>query len=183
MIQPKLIIMGYIKDLFISIDQLGNALAGGNPDNTISARVGYFANHNEKTKNAWHWKAFQWTINFAFWPVDGEGHCHQAYHNDAGEKFQTGYKFLYYLAAVIIITSCIPISILTYLSYLFGMRPNEYNRLENICKQTEAIDRELEGISHLLEEVNSTNATTVNCLEKNVAKAQEVLQIAKNKTP
>jgi len=55
--------------------------------------------------------------------------------------------------------------------------------LENICKQTEAIDRELEGISHLLEEVNSTNATTVNCLEKNVAKAQEVLQIAKNKTP
>ena len=36
--------MSYSRNLFIAIDQLGNALGAGNPDVTVSARTGYFAN-------------------------------------------------------------------------------------------------------------------------------------------
>jgi hypothetical protein len=37
----------YFFNLLISMDQLGTAIAAGNPDNTISVRIGHFA-HNEK---------------------------------------------------------------------------------------------------------------------------------------
>ncbi|GAB5466965.1 MAG: hypothetical protein Kapaf2KO_24010 [Candidatus Kapaibacteriales bacterium] len=40
--------MRYLKNLLISFDQLGNTIAGGNPDNTISSRLGHFL-EKEKT--------------------------------------------------------------------------------------------------------------------------------------
>lgn len=79
----------YLGNLFVSFDQLGNAFAGGNADNTISARVGFFANHGDKGYR-WYWRMLERIINFTFWPIDGEGHCHIAYHNDADENFRPG---------------------------------------------------------------------------------------------
>ncbi|MBK7384715.1 MAG: hypothetical protein IPI81_15500 [Flavobacteriales bacterium] len=38
--------MGYFKNVLVSVDQLGNTLCGGNPDNTISAWTGYFSQVN-----------------------------------------------------------------------------------------------------------------------------------------
>jgi len=38
--------MNWIDGVLIGIDQLGNAIVGGNHDATISARTGYFANIN-----------------------------------------------------------------------------------------------------------------------------------------
>lgn len=85
--------MKYILHLLISIDQLGNVIAGGNPDNTISARVGFYNHHYpDDQKVTFFYKAFEWIINTTFWPIDGPNHCHEAYHNDAGEFFDTGTK-------------------------------------------------------------------------------------------
>ena len=44
MITSNTLVWKYIGNAFVSIDQFGKSLAGGNPDNTISARVGYY-NH------------------------------------------------------------------------------------------------------------------------------------------
>ena len=43
--------MNYLVNFFVSIDQFGNVLAGGNPDNTISSRVGYYTEkYYDRTK-------------------------------------------------------------------------------------------------------------------------------------
>ncbi|WKD85223.1 hypothetical protein KCTC32516_00563 [Polaribacter huanghezhanensis] len=109
----------YISNLFLSIDQLGNAIAGGNPDNTISARVGYYNHHYYISKKdvPWYWSLFEKIIDATFLPVDGKDHCHEAYHNDAGEIFDNRVTdVLITIAAVIIIISCIPIALILYLS-------------------------------------------------------------------
>ncbi|MCV6629138.1 MAG: hypothetical protein OIF50_04690 [Flavobacteriaceae bacterium] len=114
----------YFSNIFISIDQLGNVVAGGNPDNTISARVGYYNHHYpfEQGKVPWHWRWFEHIIDFTFYPVDGKGHCHEAYHHDAAEVFDNDVtNFLVGMAAaMIIIPSCICIALLLY--FLRGMR-------------------------------------------------------------
>lgn len=42
--------MSYFKNILVSVDQLGNAICGGNPDNTISARVGFFSQTSKSIK-------------------------------------------------------------------------------------------------------------------------------------
>ena len=94
----------YWYDLLVAFDQLGNALAGGNPDVTISARIGY--NANIGNTNLWLWKVLEAIVNFTFYLVDGKGHCLQAYNFDTVEdyasynnKLRKGNDFLklYYL--------------------------------------------------------------------------------------
>ena len=63
--------------ILIAIDQLGNAIAGGNPDSTISARVGYFSDKTLREKTLGrhaYWKGLERIIDFAFFPIDGEKH-------------------------------------------------------------------------------------------------------------
>lgn len=52
MITNKSSIWRYFSNFFVAIDQLGNTVAGGNPDNTISARVGYYNEHYYKEKKS-----------------------------------------------------------------------------------------------------------------------------------
>jgi hypothetical protein len=61
--------MYYFRNVLISIYQLGNTICGGDPDNTISARVGYFALVNNGPKK-YYWRTFEKVINFTFWPID-----------------------------------------------------------------------------------------------------------------
>ena len=100
--------MSYLSNFFVSIDQLGNVLAGGNPDNTISSRVGYYNKHNIQAEKApLQWRIFETIINFTFYPIDGVDHCHEAFHNDAGEEFDKNTKniLVAILASVIIVPS------------------------------------------------------------------------------
>ncbi len=118
MINKQTWLWQYISHLFIAIDQFGNALAGGNPDNTISARVGYYSHHYyEPNEVPWYWLLFERIIDTAFYPVDGPAHCHEAYHNDAGEIFDNRVtNFMIAIAAtVVIIPSCVLIALLFYL--------------------------------------------------------------------
>lgn len=81
----------YWLNLALAIDQLGNALAGGSADSTVSARVGFYS--YEKYRNRWlrlYWHGLRWLIDFAFYPIDGPEHCRQAYASDADELFVHG---------------------------------------------------------------------------------------------
>lgn len=149
--------MSYLVNFFVSIDQLGNVIAGGNPDNTISSRVGFYNEHNTASgeKTPWQWRFFQEVINFSFWPIDGKGHCHEAFHNDAGEDFDKNTKniLVAILAALIIIPSCVLICILLYTLYVLGIvSPKYIDRKKNIKKRLNLAQAKLEGTLHELNE-------------------------------
>ena len=74
--------------VLIAIDQLGNALAGGHPVTTISARVGYFSENAQRGKIYWQW--LESLINFAFYPVDGPNHCRKAWKSDTQKLYRIG---------------------------------------------------------------------------------------------
>ena len=71
------------QSVLVAIDQLGNAVAQGHPDTTISARVGYFSVNAKR--GIYYWKALEQIINFAFYPVDGPNHCYNAWQSDNDE--------------------------------------------------------------------------------------------------
>ncbi len=148
--------MSYLGNFFVSIDQLGNVIAGGNPDNTISSRVGYYNQHNNTAEKApVQWRVFEKIINFTFYPIDGEDHCHEAFHNDAGEEFDENTKnvLVALLAAIIIIPSCVVIAILLYTLYAFGIvSPKNIDRNKNIRKRLKLSQAKLEGTLHELNE-------------------------------
>lgn len=124
MINKRSRIWQYFSHLFIAVDQFGNALAGGNPDNTISARVGYYNHHYyEKNKVPWYWSLFEQIIDTTFYPVDGRGHCHEAYHNDAGEVFDHRLTnvMIAIAATIVIVPSCIVIGFIFYLLSALGI--------------------------------------------------------------
>ena len=74
----------WVGRIFIALDQLGNALAGGNPDATISQRLGYL--HVERPMKLT--TLLMMLVNWTFKPVDGEGHCKQAYDNSTEEHLR-----------------------------------------------------------------------------------------------
>ncbi|MEP0133109.1 MAG: hypothetical protein ABJJ25_14005 [Eudoraea sp.] len=118
--------MGYFHNVLVSVDQLGNAICGGNPDNTISARVGYFSQVN-RSFTKWFWKTLEQVINFTFWPIDGPNHCQLAFEADPEEIFFDKHGDLFRaLLSIIIVISCIPISIILYvvwlIKYLLGIK-------------------------------------------------------------
>ena len=141
--------MKFLSNFFVSIDQLGNVLAGGNPDNTISSRVGYYTEAFYEEPNVpLKWKAFRSIINFAFYPIDGENHCKEAYYNDAGEEFDSGTSdWAVTILAIIIVPSCIPIALILYSLYLFSLvSPKKINRGRNIKNRLNIAEAKLRGV-------------------------------------
>ncbi len=103
--------ISWIEAVLIAIDQLGNAIAGGNPDVTISARVGYFV-HFGASKIKIYWRFLERVIDGTFYPLDGTGHCYQAYECEKGETFHHGNDLLLLLLSFFIIVSCIPLFVI-----------------------------------------------------------------------
>lgn len=162
--------MKKVKRVLVAFDQLGNALAGGYPDNTISARVGYFANYGSP-KFKWYWKYLESMIDTSFEPIDGKRHCLQAYFNDVGEEYEPrGWFGVHIVLQIIIIAFCIPIATLNYLLKLFKLiQPKEYDPLENMNKQLEGTIRKLKGVRKQFLESRESD-------EKMIAKLNEVIQ-------
>jgi len=77
----------WIHNVFIAMDQLGNAIAVGNPDATMSARCDYFSRVLE-TRFRRYWRFLQRVIHFTFLPIDGPDHCYQSYLWDRAEKHE-----------------------------------------------------------------------------------------------
>jgi|JI7StandDraft_1071085.scaffolds.fasta_scaffold483599_1 hypothetical protein len=115
--QPKK--MRYLFNLLVSIDQLGNTICGGNPDCTISARIGYFASLKTGIYR-YYWKFVESIVDFTFWPLQGPGHCFKAYQNDPGDVVNNNnVAFFRLIMTFFIMATCIPMSAFFYLIYPF----------------------------------------------------------------
>ena len=172
--------MRYLTNFFVSIDQLGNVIAGGNPDNTISSRVGYYTQHSETKKIAWYWIWFEKIINTAFFPLDGKNHCHEAFHNDAGETFdKKTSNIVVALLAIIIIPSCVFIGLLLYILYAFYLvNPKFIDRNKNIQKRLNIAEAKLYGTLH---ELNEHKVEVNDELLGKLIETKETLQKVENK--
>ena len=111
--------------VLIAIDQLGNAIAGGHPDATISARVGYFSANAKRFPK--YWKALECIIDFAFYPIDGEKHCYHAWQKDKDERFQHGNDLTRIFLSIFILVVCPIIAILlrVFVSFIPSWRRTE----------------------------------------------------------
>ena len=103
--------------ILIAIDQLGNAIARGNPDTSISARVGYFSEHANHGRA--YWRALEKIIDFAFNPVDGRGHCKQAWLADIHKRYRHGSDIGRAILGVFIIIICPIIAVVLRILLIF----------------------------------------------------------------
>ena len=168
--------MNYLSNFFVAIDQLGNVIAGGNPDNTISSRVGYYTEEfYEEDKIPAKWQIFKQLINFAFFPIDGEDHCKQAYYNDAGENFDEGTKDLAVaVLAILIIPSCIMIASLLYTLYALRIvSPRKVNRTKNIKHRLSCAIAKLKGVHT---ELNDYKVVVDDELNSIIENAEETIE-------
>lgn len=112
--------MSYLGNILIAIDQLGNAIAGGNPDCTISGRIGYYANHAQGITK-WYWRILEYIVNTTFYPLDGPDHCHYAYHNDQGEEYIAPKGFMVFILSLIVMISCLILALPFHILWLFNI--------------------------------------------------------------
>ena len=107
--------MTYIKGILIAIDQLGNALAGGNPDCTISGRVGYYQ-YNAKKPFIIYWKLLALVIDATFFPLDSHHHCREAYLKEKKNEFSKNQSItILFILSFITIGSCLILIVPFYL--------------------------------------------------------------------
>ena len=114
--------MPYWFNILVAIDQLGNSIADGNPDNTISARVGYFASAEHKSKIKSYWKTLERIIDFTFEPIQGPGHCYNAWLAEADETDTQGSYIARIILGVFVGAGCVIISLFIRLAVLISPR-------------------------------------------------------------
>ena len=169
--------MSYGFNILISIDQLGNTISGGNPDSTISARVGYFTQNPSQTKIYYYWKGLEKLINFSFYPLDGPEHCHQAYNKEGGVAYvNTGKDWMRFVLSFIIISTCIGIIIpLVYtITFLFNIKPKPDNIDDILIQSLEATNREIDNVFHLLAEQTKQGKSKIELTQNALKIAEEV---------
>jgi hypothetical protein len=93
----------YLINLLMALDQLGNAIAGGDPDVTVSGRIGY----NSFKSNHWYWKLMEWIVDFTFAPVDSPKHCYTTYLNDNDIDHSKGSTTSLIMLSLIAVPTCI----------------------------------------------------------------------------
>ena len=68
----------YFWNILVGIDQLGNAITGGDPDETISSRLGKVVVKKAETSN------IAWIVCYLLSLVDSD-HCQEAIEPDEGK--------------------------------------------------------------------------------------------------
>ena len=109
--------MSWPLGVLIAIDQLGNAIAGGNPDATVSARCYYFA-QIKANMFKYYWRLQELIINFAFSPIHGPQHCKRAHEEEPDEAFYPGSDITRAILGIFVLLVCIPLSILLRIAVL-----------------------------------------------------------------
>jgi len=166
--------MAYFRPLFIGVDQLINAIAGGNPDNTISSRIGYYATHGaEKQKR--FWKALEWITDKTFWPLEGPNHCHIAYHADAGEDFDADKKGVgVFVLSMLTLPFLLLIAIVLWGGWLVGLvKQIKIDRADAIRKRILKTEKMLNSIKKELEEECENDPRLLKSLEATAKKLDE----------
>ena len=110
----------YIGRVLIAINQLCNALSGGNEDVAISARTGHGANIVQNKNTKWY-KVLESIIDLAFYPVEGPMHCLNSYYRDRSEDYHIskGNKIGTVIVSIFVIIGSILISIVTWTIWIF----------------------------------------------------------------
>lgn len=104
--------MGWFKSVCLGFDQFINAVAGGNPDTSISARIGY---HNYHLPSS-YWTTLGKIVDVTFYPLDGKNHCAVAYLTDSTESYKESVDtFEKVVLASITTVSCVLLIIPIYL--------------------------------------------------------------------
>jgi uncharacterized membrane protein len=97
----------WLVNTFKAQDRFLNALCGGHADNTISARVGYHITAG----GHWHspfWRGLALMIDSTFKPIDGDGHCEQAYAQEKNYFYShSGNDVARAILGVIVFLSCL----------------------------------------------------------------------------
>lgn len=129
--------MSWLKQNLLAIDQWGNALAGGYAINTVSARTGCLAaqaSHRQAThlrvrSQDRYWLAIEALIDWGFEPLDGVGHCQQAYTIQRGaltnEEFRKGSDIARGFLAIAAVIVCVPLGLAL---RAFGVKPEGSRR-------------------------------------------------------
>jgi len=114
----------YIYRVLLGFDKLFNAIAGGNEEIAISARVGYYSMNGGK-----YWRFLRSLINFAFYPVDGQYHCEKSAANEInndGDIFHDAGVIDFAVLTLIIFITCPLIASVLYLinipNFILGKR-------------------------------------------------------------
>lgn len=124
--------MTYLGHILLAIDKLGNAISGGHHNNTISGRIGYYANH-AMTITKWYWILLQYIVDFTFYPLDGPEHCHASYHEDStkDDYLPTKWPIALFILSVLTVTSCVIIAPITWILYAIGIIKPEPREFEH----------------------------------------------------
>lgn len=112
--------MSYLGNIFVAIDQVGNTIAGGNPNCTISGRIGFYSNHASHLTR-WYWLILQYIVDTTFFPLDGPDHCLCTYHNEEDEKHIAPKGFMVFILSLITIVSCLILALPFHLLWLFNI--------------------------------------------------------------
>ena len=95
----------WLYGVLVAIDQLGNALAGGDPDARISTRVGFHC-QRKRMVHFGYWNLLRVIIDFTFLPIDGPDHCAKAYGADHGAHHENGSDAARAILGVVVILFC-----------------------------------------------------------------------------
>ena len=114
--------MSKAREIFLKMDRTLNYVAGVSISNTISGRVGYYANHANITTRI-YWNILQFIIDLTFYPFDNLGHCHQVHHADKskGDYKPTELIVFFFLLSLFTASSCLIMIIPFYLAWIFGV--------------------------------------------------------------
>ena len=96
----------WFMQVLLGLDQLGNALAGGHHDSTVSARIGYHL-YNPNGARGMYWSFLEFVVNLTFSPVDGPHHCRMAYCSDRNEDFREGGFLAKVVLVVLVLVTCL----------------------------------------------------------------------------
>ena len=93
----------YVMNVIISLDQTFNAIADGNMDCTISARLGYLYVH----RRSWWTDLLLKVVDVTFYPVDGRGHCLGAYYLEQDEYYVRGSRIALAMLSLFVVLGCL----------------------------------------------------------------------------
>lgn len=96
----------WFMEVLLALDQLGNALAGGHHDSTVSARIGFHL-YDPKGTRAMYWSFLEFVVNLTFSPIDGPHHCRMAYCADREETFRDGNIVLKIVLVLLVLVTCL----------------------------------------------------------------------------
>lgn len=83
------LVQRYLLNILIAVDQLASALLGGDPDETISSRLGKAQRGDYGVTQSYLWLPLVWVVDLIFWPVDGWSHCRRRIEEDEGARALT----------------------------------------------------------------------------------------------